>query len=498
MEGLVKVEGASDNNCFICLVCFKLSRCDNIMATLQQITSERGKPLLVLNKFKYYKKDILKTSEVKWCCISKLCTAKLYTIGEGADRVLTRKHDLHNHEPESEKKLQKQFVSTSVKRRATEDISSKPSKVFCGVLRELAVPNLLLDVSDKSCIKRNAYNARRKKYPILPRCVEDVHSALDSQLWKTSSGENFLLVNSSSDKIVIFSCITNLSILCTCETIYVDGTFSYCTRYFKQLFTIHGYKDGHYLPLVFCLLNDKYSKTYENCFKHVVDQCRKNGLLFKPSKITIDFEKAIHNAVNCTWPNVEIVGCRFHLSQSWFRKIQELGLVKEYKNKDSNVGKFLKYTFGLQYLQPNEVGDCIAFDLAAIQPDDERISVYLDYLIDNYVSETAVFPPEIWAAASSDLCRTTNACESFHARFNQNFHNSKPSLYIFMDTLIDFQMDTYVRINSVKSGNNSVSKKNKKIQHVDLRLNLYKSNTINRLEFIKNVCHHFGDIVNNV
>jgi hypothetical protein len=31
--------------------------------------------------------------------------------------------------------------------------------------------------------------------------------------------------------------------------------------------------------------------------------------------------------------------CRFHLAQSWFRKIQKLGLSNDYKDKTSNNGK---------------------------------------------------------------------------------------------------------------------------------------------------------------
>jgi hypothetical protein len=33
------------------------------------------------------------------------------------------------------------------------------------------------------------------------------------------------------------------------------------------------------------------------------------------------------------WPNVTLKGCRFHLAQSWFRKIQKLGLPNDYKDK---------------------------------------------------------------------------------------------------------------------------------------------------------------------
>ncbi|KAF0760114.1 Uncharacterized protein FWK35_00017509 [Aphis craccivora] len=39
----------------------------------------------------------------------------------------------------------------------------------------------------------------------------------------------------------------------------------------------------------------------------------------------------IHNAILFVWPSTNIIGCRLHLTQAWYRKIQELGLSTEYK-----------------------------------------------------------------------------------------------------------------------------------------------------------------------
>jgi hypothetical protein len=40
----------------------------------------------------------------------------------------------------------------------------------------------------------------------------------------------------------------NLKFLSTSSKIYADGTFSHCTKFFKQLFTVHGHKKVHYVP----------------------------------------------------------------------------------------------------------------------------------------------------------------------------------------------------------------------------------------------------------
>jgi hypothetical protein len=42
-------------------------------------------------------------------------------------------------------------------------------------------------------------------------------------------------------------------------------------------------------------------------------------------RVVIDLEVAIHKAVGNVWPNITAVGCKFHLAQCWFRKIQTFG-----------------------------------------------------------------------------------------------------------------------------------------------------------------------------
>jgi hypothetical protein len=44
----------------------------------------------------------------------------------------------------------------------------------------------------------------------------------------------------------------------------------------------------------------------------------------------IDFEYAMHSAILTKFPNSTISCCRFHLGQSWWRKIQAVGLSVEY------------------------------------------------------------------------------------------------------------------------------------------------------------------------
>jgi hypothetical protein len=84
-----------------------------------------------------------------------------------------------------------------------------------------------------------------------------------------------------------------------------------------------------------------------------------------------------------------------------------LGLTADYKDKQSEIGKWLRYTFGLLYLNLSEVGDCFAFDLYDLIPSDSRVEKFADYLVNTYIDNNSEFPPQIWAKASSSTALTT-------------------------------------------------------------------------------------------
>jgi len=102
------------------------------------------------------------------------------------------------------------------------------------------------------------------------------------------------------------------------------------------------------------------------------------NLNFAPNIIYANFEQAIQSAVSDIFPDVIRKGCRFHLRQSIWRKIQSLGLSTVFKNK-SEVGKLNSNRFGLSFLKPDEVKKCFYEDLMAIKPNDKRVDNFFNY-----------------------------------------------------------------------------------------------------------------------
>ncbi|XP_025424045.1 uncharacterized protein LOC112693270 [Sipha flava] len=183
--------------------------------------------------------------------------------------------------------------------------------------------------------------------------------------------------------------------------------------------------------------------------------------------------------------------------QNWFRHIQQHKLLSsEYLNNDSEVGKWMKCFFGLSYLPPDEVSDGFC-DLMSIAPSttSSNISIFSDYILENYIASDSNFPPTLWACKPTNNPKTTNGAESYYKQYNSQFYSAHPHIHQVIDVIIEIQSDTDLKINSIN--NKIINFKRKEIINKEIQLeniwNEYKNNIINRLTYIKKIglkCHH--------
>ena len=251
----------------------------------------------------------------------------------------------------------------------------------------------------------------------------------------------------------MFSTETNLKFVSEPDIhLFADGTFQYCPKFYYQLYTIHVFRNGQYIPCAFFLLPDKTKQTYINMFQHLVQSCPQSEVNIDISVLHLDFEIAVHEAVLSIWPNVLIKACQFHLGQAWYRKIQNLGLSGEYKDSASDIGKWLKKFFGLSYLESADVADCFAFNILQDAPDNEKAMKFADYVLNTYVDERAKFHSRIWADPNLYSKRTTNGCENFHRQLGAMFYSSHPNIFDFAEKLKTIQTNNYLKIRASMNG----------------------------------------------
>jgi hypothetical protein len=90
-----------------------------------------------------------------------------------------------------------------------------------------------------------------------------------------------------------------------------------------------------------------FTECYRKMFTLLQECCQKFNLSLEIETIHmhLDFEERMHIVVREMFPEVVIKSSRFHLGQAWWRKIQSLGLAKEYKNYRSVISKWLTHFF---------------------------------------------------------------------------------------------------------------------------------------------------------
>ncbi|KAE9523121.1 hypothetical protein AGLY_016489 [Aphis glycines] len=140
---------------------------------------------------------------------------------------------------------------------------------------------------------------------------------------------------------------------------------------------------------------DCFSKGEQFCFMESADSipifttASNSSLLNNAQHVFADdYEKADYNAVLEVFENC-ILGCCFHLSQAWFRRIQsDKELYKHYMEK-TDVYKWLQSVFGLSCISPNEVSN----GFVALMSDApvHAAETFTDYILETYVY--SCYPP---------------------------------------------------------------------------------------------------------
>ena len=207
-------------------------------------------------------------------------------------------------------------------------------------------------------IKRSMYRMRRKTQPKIPKTKQETLTALTSKPLQhgTATETNF------EANIVCIYDPKAIGYIEDTQELFGDGTFRSCPKEFYQIYTIIAHKNGNYIPVAFFLLPGKSMEIYIamfQMFQKIYFQV--NGAQILNKILHLDFEKAAHDAAKNTLTGITVKGCLFHLKQNWFRKIQELGLASDYKDPESEVGTFLKLTFGLPFLDYLEIYDSMMF-----------------------------------------------------------------------------------------------------------------------------------------
>lgn len=107
-------------------------------------------------------------------------------------------------------------------------------------------------------------------------------------------------------------------------------------------------------------MTGKTQDLYIRVFEELVGKMQDDGLHPNPLDVTLDFEKAIHNAVvDVFGGSTRVHGCFFHLRQSTWRQVQAAGLASRY-NQDPEFAHQIRMIDALAYVPKNYVTEAFA------------------------------------------------------------------------------------------------------------------------------------------
>ena len=122
-----------------------------------------------------------------------------------------------------------------------------------------------------------------------------------------------------------------------------------CFDAMNLLIKLHTFKNGRQFPFVYCLLPGKSRTVYLRVLELIKQKSEDLGHTLAPVEVLTDFELAIIQAVELTFPTTEVKGCFFHFAQALNRKISILGLQPAYR-QNQDVSKFVRQTVALAFV----------------------------------------------------------------------------------------------------------------------------------------------------
>ena len=117
---------------------------------------------------------ILKNNDISWRCTNNKskCKARVRTDGESKVVMSEHNHDMN------ERKIESKQLRVMAKRKASDDISARPSKIIRQELQKLDESNL--QTKDLKNVALAVYRVRRREQPVLPKSRIEAYEALKS------------------------------------------------------------------------------------------------------------------------------------------------------------------------------------------------------------------------------------------------------------------------------------------------------------------------------
>ncbi|XP_022160646.1 uncharacterized protein LOC111032207 [Myzus persicae] len=352
-----------------------------------------------------------------------------------------------------------------------------------------------------SILKRTVRRIRQKEQAAPPNPKTLLELIIPDDYRSTFDGNPFLLFDSGlvENRILIFSTQKNLQLLQKCEHWFADGTFSTSPNLFYQIYTVHGIQFNNVFPTIFALLPNKTETTYVN-FYNALKTLNES---LNPKSIMVDFEKAAINAIQSVFTNTSVRGCFFHLSQSIWRRLQNLGFQNRYM-EDSEFALQIRMMAALTFVPEEDVENAWneLLDSEFYSLNEEILTPLTNYFEDTWIGrldrrnrrKPALFPVTLWNCHKyifENIPRTNNSVEGWHNGFASSLNACHPTIWKCIDSFKKEESLMKLQIEQLIAGM-TMGVKRKYKDHAEKIIKIcddYHSRS--KIDFLKGIAHNF-------
>ena len=283
---------------------------------------------------------------------------------------------------------------------------------------------------------------RKEQMPAIPQSVQDFVLPDEYKVTDGLNPEPFLLYDNGPgphSRIIAFATQGGVERFAGADTGFVDGNFKLAPKGFKQAYFIRVPYEQSSVTCVYAFLQNKTTAVYAELFDALIQKCEEMGLRVKIKTIVSDFEKGVLKAVRRTFGcDVHRQGCFFHLCQSTWRKINNLGLAERYRDpRNGDLRFFAAEMDALAFLPPDDVKEGMDYLKGRIPEGAELLFQYFDQTYVNGTSrleahtnpqgnpvirtvrKEPMFPADLWNCNGATIDggpRTNNVAEGFNNR----------------------------------------------------------------------------------
>ena len=462
------------------------------------VESQRGKEKFIddenyIYDFHMYSAD---KQRLFWRCEMRKskCKARVHTKIQDNVNVIIKKINDHDHSSTSAKVEARSAVS-EIKRKIQTGESSSTRMILADTVNKLD-ENVKCEISSLPTISRSITNWRTKAFGAPPLPLTRTGFEIPESFRVLSDGKIFLQSDSGIDdekRVLVFASDKGLNDLQSSLYLGMDGTFKVSPNEWYQVLIIHAYISGKVFPRAFILLPDKTENTYDKAFM-MLKELMQN---LNPKEVMIDFEKALGNSIQKHFPSCETVGCFFHMCQSVYRRICDLGLKSQY-NTDNKFSLLIRMFCALAFLPAEEVTD--AFE--ELSEDEQLPMEFIIYFELTYIGpirgrrrrrEAPLYPIAFWNMRNrviDKLPRTNNSLEGFHSALKHSMACKKPNIWKFIDVLKKEETLTQTKILHLQLREKPAKKR--KYEKLDDRIEtlIDEHDGSNAIEFLKAVAYN--------